>query len=129
LPPVPHRAVDNHNDDLAPAPCPVPFARPGYQMAVQRRDPDAAEALSVAIVGLGPRGLSVLERLLVNLRHRPPARPVVIWAIDPVEHGPGRVWRTDQPGWLATNATAGEITVRSPDIHLLELRADRGEAQ
>ena len=72
---MPHRAVDNHNDDLAPAPCPVPFARPGYQMAVQRRDPDAAEALSVAIVGLGPRGLSVLERLLVNLRGgRRPAR-------------------------------------------------------
>jgi hypothetical protein len=87
---------------------------------VQRRDPETADVLSVAIVGLGPRGLSVLERLLINMLGRPPARPVVIWAIDPVEHGPGRVWRTDQPDWLTTNATAGEITVRSPDNHLLD---------
>jgi uncharacterized NAD(P)/FAD-binding protein YdhS len=96
---------------------------------VQRQDPDAAEALSVAIVGLGPRGLSVLERLLgqpAPPAAGPPGRDL---GDDPVEHGPGRVWRTDQPGWLATNATAGQITVRSPDNHLLELRADRGEAQ
>jgi hypothetical protein len=79
-----------------------------------------ADALSVAIVGMGPRGLSVLERLLIRLAARPPAtRPVVIWAIDPVEHGPGRVWRTDQPEWLTMNATAGEVTVRSPDNALL----------
>jgi hypothetical protein len=96
----------------------------GYQVAVQRRDPGADDVLSVAIVGLGPRGLSVLERLLINLSGRRPARPVVIWAIDPVEHGPGRVWRTDQPEWLTTNATAGELTVRSPDNHLLH-RATR----
>lgn len=69
--------------------------------------PEADGVLSVAIVGMGPRGLSVLERLLVRLSSRLPTRPVVIWAIEPVEHGPGRVWRTDQPGWLTMNATAG----------------------
>jgi hypothetical protein len=74
--------------------------------------------LSVAIVGLGPRGLSVLERLIVRLRRQPPVRDVVIWAVDPTEHGPGRVWRTDQPDCLAMNATAGELTVRSPDSSL-----------
>jgi hypothetical protein len=42
----------------------------------------------------------------------------VIWAVDPVEHGPGRVWRTNQPWWLAMNATASEVTVQSPDSHL-----------
>jgi uncharacterized NAD(P)/FAD-binding protein YdhS len=76
--------------------------------------------LHVAIVGMGPRGLSVFERLLVRLCAQPPSIPVVIWAIEPVEHGPGRVWRTDQPGWLTMNATAGEVTVLSPDNHVLD---------
>ena len=84
-------------------------------MVVQRSKPAMVDALSVAIVGLGPRGLSVLERLIVRLSGRPPAGPVVIWAIDPVEHGPGRVWQSDQPAWLTTNASAGELTIRSPD--------------
>ena len=82
-------------------------------------DLDSDNALSVAIVGTGPRGLSVLERLLIRLSPGWAPRDVVIWAIDPVEHGPGRVWRTDQPGWLTMNATAGEVTVRSPDNDLL----------
>jgi hypothetical protein len=93
--------------------------RRGTRCVVQRPNLEVTDALSVAIVGLGPRGLSVLERLMVRLSHRPPARPVVVWAIEPVEHGPGRVWRTDQPGWLTMNATAGEVTVRSPDNHLM----------
>ncbi|MFC0542369.1 FAD/NAD(P)-binding protein [Kutzneria chonburiensis] len=70
----------------------------------------------VAIVGCGPRGLGVLERLLVRLRRGPSDRDVVIWAIDPVEHGPGQVWRTDQADWYATNATAAELTAQSFDF-------------
>src|SRR4051794_35788775 len=82
-------------------------------------DPQAAGTWSVAIVGLGPRGLSVLERLLIRLSTRPTLCPVIIWAIEPCQHGPGRVWRTDQPWWLTMNATAGEATVRSPDNSIL----------
>jgi hypothetical protein len=93
----------------------------GYQVAVQRPG-QLPDVWSVAIVGMGPRGLSVLERLLITVSGRPPDRPVVIWAIDPVQHGPGRVWRTDQPGYLTMNATAGEVTVRSPDNELLGRR-------
>ncbi|SFJ97775.1 FAD/NAD(P)-binding protein [Amycolatopsis sacchari] len=74
--------------------------------------------LSVAIIGLGPRGLSVLERLILRLRARG-GTPVTIWAVDPVEHGSGRVWRSGQPEWLAANATAGELTAHSPDNPLL----------
>ncbi|WP_431927555.1 FAD/NAD(P)-binding protein [Amycolatopsis tucumanensis] len=69
--------------------------------------------LSLAVIGVGPRGLSVLERLVVRLAAAP--RPVTIWAVEPVEPGPGRVWRTRQSGWYATNATAGELTAHSPD--------------
>lgn len=82
----------------------------GYQSAVRGK-----RRLRVAIVGCGPRGLAVLERLLVRLRRRPGGHEVVIWALDPVEHGSGQVWRTDQPEWYATNATAAELTAQSPD--------------
>jgi hypothetical protein len=78
----------------------------------------ARHRLRVAIVGCGPRGLAVLERLLVRLRRHCGPRDVVIWALDPVEHGSGQVWRTDQPDWFATNATAAELTAQSPDTHL-----------
>ena len=76
---------------------------------------------SIAIVGMGPRGLSVFERLLVRLRQGAgDDAGVVIWAIDPVEHGPGRIWRTSQPSWLTMNATASEVTVQSPDSLLAD---------
>lgn len=54
-------------------------------------------AAQVAIVGGGPRGTSVMERLIA--RHRAlgdAARPLTIHVIEPSEPGPGRVWRTDQ---------------------------------
>jgi hypothetical protein len=78
-----------------------------------------AAPLSIAIVGMGPRGLSVLERLVLLLRNVESTSDVTIWAIEPVEHGSGRVWRTDQSPWLEANATASELTAHSPDSPLL----------
>jgi hypothetical protein len=70
--------------------------------------------LVVGIAGLGPRGLSVLERLLVRLAQRPgPA--VTIWVFDPGEFGAGRIWRTDQPDWFLMNTAAGEVSMYSGD--------------
>lgn len=71
------------------------------------------EALHIAIVGMGPRGLSVLERLLVRLARRTDGSPIHIFAIDPGEPGAGRIWRTDQPECLAMNTTAAEVTLYS----------------
>ncbi|UBU18202.1 FAD/NAD(P)-binding protein [Nonomuraea gerenzanensis] len=70
----------------------------------------------IAVIGVGPRGLSVLERLLMRLRDTPPGGhdEVTIWAFDAVGHGGGRVWRVDQPSWLMANTTAGESTMRGP---------------
>src|SRR3954452_23843048 len=73
---------------------------------------------SIAIIGTGPRGLSVLERLLIRLRQVPAAGGVVMWAVDQVDHASGRIWRTSQDPWLAANATAAELTIRSPDSPL-----------
>ncbi|WP_156727780.1 FAD/NAD(P)-binding protein [Streptomyces apocyni] len=64
----------------------------------------------IAVVGGGPRGLSVVERLAARLTAAPPAHGVEIWLIDPVQVGSGRVWRTDQPDWFLMNTVADEVS-------------------
>ena len=69
----------------------------------------------MAIIGAGPRGLSVLERLVALAVERfsgadtPPT--VVIHLIDPYPAGAGIVWRTDQPESLLMNTTIAEQTI------------------
>ncbi|MGG5174590.1 FAD/NAD(P)-binding protein [Pseudarthrobacter sp. J1763] len=61
------------------------------------------EEISVAVVGAGPRGSSVVERLLANFARELQLSPVKnrsrrlrIHVIDPYQAGPGHVWRPDQ---------------------------------
>lgn len=73
-----------------------------------------ASPLTIAVIGTGPRGISVLERLVHRLNTRGPSdHPVRIYAIDAVEVGAGRVWRTDQPGWFTMNTVVGQVTMYS----------------
>ncbi|GAA1862961.1 FAD/NAD(P)-binding protein [Brevibacterium marinum] len=82
---------------------------------------------SVAIIGAGPRGLSVLERLVALASERftgadaPPA--IVIHLIDPYPPGAGIVWRTDQPETLLMNTTIAEQTI-FPDSSCSFIRPD-----
>ncbi|MFL1378701.1 FAD/NAD(P)-binding protein [Nocardiopsis protaetiae] len=69
----------------------------------------------LAIVGLGPRGLAVLERLLANARRRPGDRAVTVHAVDPFPPGAGRVWRTDQSPHLLMNTVAAQVTAYTDD--------------
>jgi methylaspartate mutase epsilon subunit len=87
---------------------PVPAVPPG-PVAAAHEGPLAR----IALVGTGPRGVAVLERLAARLTERPPARPVEILALDAVEVGCGRIWRTDQPEYLLMNTPAGEVTMFS----------------
>ncbi|MFJ8674266.1 FAD/NAD(P)-binding protein [Streptomyces sp. NPDC093589] len=69
---------------------------------------------TIAVVGTGPRGIAVLERLAVRLRDAPAGRgPVTIYAIDAAEVGAGRIWRTDQDHWFAMNTVIGQVTMFS----------------
>lgn len=68
-----------------------------------------ATPLHVAIIGTGPRGLTVCERLVALAPSY--GQPVVIHVIDPYEPGPGRVWDTHQPAELLMNTTIAEQTV------------------
>ena len=68
---------------------------------------------TVAIIGVGPRGLSVLERIVALAAARwPDSRdPIAVHLIDPYPPGAGIVWRTDQPTSLLMNTTIGEQTI------------------
>ncbi len=57
------------------------------------------ESIKVLIVGAGPRGLSAVERITAQVAaadSTSSARDVEVTWVDPFEHGPGKVWRTDQ---------------------------------
>ncbi|MFI5533287.1 FAD/NAD(P)-binding protein [Kitasatospora sp. NPDC051853] len=78
------------------------------------RNPQAP--LSLGIIGSGPRGLSVLERLAARLNDGElSGRQVRIHLIDAVEVGSGRVWRTDQDDWFTMNTVVGQVTMYSGD--------------
>ncbi|WP_062650797.1 FAD/NAD(P)-binding protein [Streptomyces maremycinicus] len=66
---------------------------------------------SVCVIGAGPRGLSVLERLCANLRSQPENSTLHLHIVDPYPPGPGKVWRTDQSRHLLMNTVAGQISV------------------
>jgi uncharacterized NAD(P)/FAD-binding protein YdhS len=67
--------------------------------------------VEVCIVGAGPRGLSVLERLCANERKSPSRQSVTVHVIDPARPGAGRVWRADQSGHLLMNTVASQVTL------------------
>ncbi|MFF8958173.1 FAD/NAD(P)-binding protein [Streptomyces sp. NPDC014894] len=66
-------------------------------------------AHTVGIIGVGPRGLSVLERMVENAREHF-HEPIVVHLFESREFGPGEVWRTDQSPDLIMNIVASQIT-------------------
>ncbi|MEU5997157.1 FAD/NAD(P)-binding protein [Streptomyces sp. NPDC047197] len=78
--------------------------------------PSAATApehdVAVAVVGAGPRGTSVLERLCASAAELlPPEARLTVHVVDPSPPGPGRVWRTAQPSELLMNTVASQVTL------------------
>ena len=77
-------------------------------------EPKQTQAPAVAIIGVGPRGLTVLERLVALAAKRfagTTETALSIHLIDPYPPGAGIVWRTDQPESLLMNTTIAEQTV------------------
>ncbi|MFJ1707082.1 FAD/NAD(P)-binding protein [Kitasatospora sp. NPDC088346] len=74
-----------------------------------------ANQTEVCIIGAGPRGLSVLERICANERRTPSHRSVTVHVVDPSAPGAGQVWRTDQSRHLLMNTVASQITVYTDD--------------
>src|SRR6202035_3059198 len=71
-----------------------------------------SEKLQVAVIGLGPRGLSVAERLCANAESLlPPGHELVIHLVDPHVFVGGRVWRSTQDRLLLMNTVACQVTM------------------
>ncbi|CAM5273746.1 FAD-dependent urate hydroxylase HpyO/Asp monooxygenase CreE-like FAD/NAD(P)-binding domain-containing protein OS=Streptomyces glaucescens OX=1907 GN=SGLAU_07705 PE=4 SV=1 [Streptomyces glaucescens] len=66
---------------------------------------------SLVIVGAGPRGTGVLERIAANATELAPGTGLDIHLVDPYPPGPGRIWRTEQSPLLWMNSRAEDVTV------------------
>ncbi|MEU5210750.1 FAD/NAD(P)-binding protein [Streptomyces sp. NPDC020742] len=71
----------------------------------------AGPARSLCIIGCGPRGTSIVERILANVPTLYGDRPLDLHLVDPYPPGAGRTWRTDQPGLLWMNSAAEQVTL------------------
>ena len=67
--------------------------------------------LRVCVIGVGPRGMSVLERLCANARQLPPDARIAVHVVDPHPPGPGQVWRTTQSDLLLMNTVSSQVTL------------------
>ncbi|KAK8029338.1 FAD-NAD(P)-binding-domain-containing protein [Apiospora marii] len=66
----------------------------------------------IAIVGAGPRGTSVVERLVAYAPDLiTPGKQLTVHVIDPSSPGPGNVWRTNQSTELLMNTVTSQITL------------------
>ena len=65
---------------------------------------------SVAIIGVGSRGIGVLERIVSLSRLARAPEPIRVELIDPRCDGAG-VHATDQPDYLLLNTTAGQVSL------------------
>jgi hypothetical protein len=84
------------------------------------------DGFTVAVVGTGPRGVSFIERLVTRIVERQYSRPVTVYAIDAVEVGCGRTWRTDQPDELLMDNSTDELTMFSGPADDSPARAGHG---
>ncbi|MFJ3927272.1 FAD/NAD(P)-binding protein [Streptomyces sp. NPDC090022] len=80
----------------------------------------------IAIVGAGPRGLSVLERICAQERKSPAHDALTLHVVDPSSPGPGAVWRTAQPRHLLMNTVSSQITLFTDDSVSIEGPIEEG---
>ncbi|MFD8543856.1 FAD/NAD(P)-binding protein [Streptomyces sp. NPDC059649] len=70
---------------------------------------------ALAIVGAGPRGTSVLERICASAAELAPGARLTVHVIDPAPPGAGQVWRTAQSSELLMNTVASQVTLFTDD--------------
>jgi hypothetical protein len=74
---------------------------------------------SIAIVGAGPRGVGVLERLAASFAELHPGE-LDVHLVDPYPPGAGRIWRHAQSPLLAMNSMAADVTMFTDDTVVCE---------
>ncbi|NUU33025.1 FAD/NAD(P)-binding protein [Arthrobacter sp. C9C5] len=77
-----------------------------------------SQSIRTALIGAGPRGTSVLERLLANWAATTPESGLHIDVIDPYPAGPGHVWQPGQSRLYLMNTQSFYPTVVPEDPEL-----------
>ncbi|WP_042373948.1 FAD/NAD(P)-binding protein, partial [Streptacidiphilus neutrinimicus] len=72
------------------------------------------QPLRIAVVGVGPRGLSALERVISHTAADPDGPPVELLLIEPGELGVG-IHQVKQPDYLLLNTIASQLTIFSDE--------------
>ncbi|MEU7907463.1 FAD/NAD(P)-binding protein [Actinoplanes sp. NPDC049118] len=70
---------------------------------------DDVGPLDIGVVGAGPRGVCVVERLCANAADL--SRDIVVHVVDPFIETGGRVWTSTQSPTLLMNTIASQVTV------------------
>ncbi|MFF7879990.1 FAD/NAD(P)-binding protein [Streptomyces sp. NPDC020794] len=95
---------------------PCPGVTPLSAVSAAPSGTTPAVDVSLAVVGAGPRGTSVLERLCASAPELlPPGARLTVHVVDPSPPGPGRVWRTAQSPHLLMNTVASQVTLFTDD--------------
>ncbi|MFE2377104.1 FAD/NAD(P)-binding protein [Streptomyces sp. NPDC059398] len=75
-----------------------------------------SRSADLCVVGAGPRGISVVERMCANAPVLgAPGDRVTIHLVDSRHGGGGQVWRTDQPAELLMNTVASQVSMFMDD--------------
>lgn len=75
---------------------------------------------ALVVIGAGPRGTGLVERLAANAPGVYGDRPLDIHLVDPHPPGGGRIWRQDQSPLLWMNSMAEDVTMFTDDTVLQE---------
>lgn len=79
---------------------------------------------SIAILGAGPRGVGILERIAMNFVNS--ESRLVVHLVDPHPVGAGRIWRLDQSPLLRLNSMAGDVTMFTDETSTIDGPISRG---
>ncbi|SHL37724.1 FAD-NAD(P)-binding [Pseudonocardia thermophila] len=74
---------------------------------------------AIAVIGAGPRGTGILERLAAN-HPELGGGPLDVHLIDPYPPGAGRIWRHAQSPLLAMNSMAADVTMYTDESVVCE---------
>ncbi|HEV7727879.1 MAG TPA: FAD/NAD(P)-binding protein [Modestobacter sp.] len=75
------------------------------------RPPTTRPGPAIVVVGAGPTGIGVLERLVASAPELSDGARLQVHLVDPHPPGGGRVWRAAQPSLLWANSLAADVTV------------------
>ncbi|WP_424465656.1 FAD/NAD(P)-binding protein [Pseudoclavibacter helvolus] len=76
-------------------------------------------ARCIALLGAGPRGAGLLERIVANYAAEATG-PLVVHLVDPHPPGAGRIWRNAQSGLLKLNSLAADVTMFTDETSTIE---------